>query len=926
MEKNSLKQVLILIVSMVFMFIFQPLVIQSVDTSQYPRYPENLKPLDVEHLFNFCPNSIYHTNVDGLNYLIDLTGPEEEGFPDGRFSCQVWSKTQIDLSEPFILEFYGYFGDTKKPGTVADGLALTFRNGGERHAGYRGAGMGVYGDGGKQGTWQTDRLGKAHTLEFDTYYNTIGNHHSGVGDHDADLTNLRTQDKRNHVGHIAFRTSGTDCRLSKHVVLKEGAANNPIANGTWRKIFYCWDPKGNNGSGVITFKLDNEAPVKSNHNIRTDLEDCQNVYWGLTASTSPTSAFGGVSQGVVFEDVFFGDRQFQIKKVNSAGIALLGAIFDIKDNDQNVIHEGLTTDANGEITVDLPIGRYTLIETRPPDGYKLSDKEWKIEVDEGGNCKIDDEEIMLNNGICFLEIVNELNPYELILKKETAEGEDLAGAQFKLTSEDGTYEKELPENPEEETAIFTFEDLKIGTYLLEELKAPKGYEKNDTPINMTIHPDGTVEMGVKEFTVELGEKNEVNKIQASIDNHLKPYTLTFCKEDSERNALKGAVFQLKKTDSSEGDYDVTLPKNDSEEALACFKFESVPRGEYELIEKSAPTGYQKLKEPYSIKILENGNITINEEKFEGTLNEEEDLNTFKFPDSIKNQLKMFDFKLNKQDENGAALKGAQFRLKNDESGAEQLIPSDKDSPTATFYFKHLSPGNYQLEEIEAPNGYTKLSKPLTLTIKSNGDVTLDDQPLGIELKEDETNNLIEYSLKNERLKSELVFIKVNERDEPLEGVEFDLYGCSNSESDHQHAEFEKEAVLDCWQLIERAVSQTKGEVRFEAVTKGTYYLVERKTKTGYLLPVGFWEIDLTPAADNKMEEMSITGYGAVLPPAFKAGDEDELLRLPNYVIPVLPAAGTNRLLIQITLGICLIGTGIMLRIWSLFSKGTEQAK
>lgn len=131
MEKNSLKQVLILIVSMVFMFIFQPLVIQSVDTSQYPRYPENLKPLDVEYLFNFCPNSIYHTNIDGLNYLIDLTGPKEDGFPNGRFSCQVWSKTQIDLSEPFILEFYGYFGDTKKPGTVADGLALTFRNGGD---------------------------------------------------------------------------------------------------------------------------------------------------------------------------------------------------------------------------------------------------------------------------------------------------------------------------------------------------------------------------------------------------------------------------------------------------------------------------------------------------------------------------------------------------------------------------------------------------------------------------------------------------------------------------------------------------------------------------------------------------------------------------------------------------------------------------
>lgn len=188
MKIHRLYTGMFLVVSFIFLFFLQPLVSISVDTSQYPNYPEGLTPLNVKDLFNFCPNSIYHED-DAYKYLIDLTGPKEPEFTQGRFSCQVWSKEMINLSEPFILEFYGYFGNTECGGTVADGLALSFRNGGPTHAGYRGAGMGVYGDGLSQNNWQSDALGKAHVLEFDTYYNILGNHHGDVRDHDADLKN-----------------------------------------------------------------------------------------------------------------------------------------------------------------------------------------------------------------------------------------------------------------------------------------------------------------------------------------------------------------------------------------------------------------------------------------------------------------------------------------------------------------------------------------------------------------------------------------------------------------------------------------------------------------------------------------------------------------------------------------------------------------
>lgn len=90
----------------------------SVDISQYPNGPEELTPLNVKNLFNFCSNSIYHEE-DIYKYLIHLTGPKEAEFTQGCFSCQVWSKEMINLSEPFILEFYGYFGNTECDGSVA---------------------------------------------------------------------------------------------------------------------------------------------------------------------------------------------------------------------------------------------------------------------------------------------------------------------------------------------------------------------------------------------------------------------------------------------------------------------------------------------------------------------------------------------------------------------------------------------------------------------------------------------------------------------------------------------------------------------------------------------------------------------------------------------------------------------------------------
>lgn len=70
------------------------------------------------------------------------------------------------------------------------------------------------------------------------------------------------------------------------------------------------------------------------------------------------------------------------KKVNEEGTGLEGAEFTIKDAQDNVLYEGLTSDPNGDVTINgaLAAGQvYTLVETKAPAGYqRIADLEFTI--------------------------------------------------------------------------------------------------------------------------------------------------------------------------------------------------------------------------------------------------------------------------------------------------------------------------------------------------------------------------------------------------------------------------------------------------------------------------------------------------------------------------------------------------------------------
>ncbi len=73
-------------------------------------------------------------------------------------------------------------------------------------------------------------------------------------------------------------------------------------------------------------------------------------------------------------------EQLKIKKVDASNknIVLKGAVFEVVNKDNEVVAT-VTTDDNGIAEVkDLPLGDYVVKEKEAPEGYKLSNKEWKV--------------------------------------------------------------------------------------------------------------------------------------------------------------------------------------------------------------------------------------------------------------------------------------------------------------------------------------------------------------------------------------------------------------------------------------------------------------------------------------------------------------------------------------------------------------------
>lgn len=173
---------------------------------------------------------------------------------------------------------------------------------------------------------------------------------------------------------------------------------------------------------------------------------------------------------------------------------LAGATLRITDESGTV-----AKDINGDnmewITTDEPKlfhvkrGEYRLEEVASPSGYKLSENVVYFTVNEDGTVTIGNTTAD-NNLIVFSN-----EPIKVtISKREILKSEELPGAHLRIIDQNGNTAKDISGNELSWTSTNSPKVFHIaaGTYILEEIVAPKGYELTEQRIVFTVNIDGTV--------------------------------------------------------------------------------------------------------------------------------------------------------------------------------------------------------------------------------------------------------------------------------------------------------------------------------------------------------------------------------------------------------------------------------------------------
>jgi LPXTG-motif cell wall-anchored protein len=180
------------------------------------------------------------------------------------------------------------------------------------------------------------------------------------------------------------------------------------------------------------------------------------------------------------------DKNDQDAVLKGAEFKLVDSNGDVvtKDASGNKLKDIWTTDENGQFTVsNLPEGDYQFIETRAPANYDLDTTPIPFKVTRADQKAIE------------ITATNKLTPGDVKLTKVDANDKDavLQGAEFKLQDSKGnpvtkdSDGKDLPEIwTTDEHGEFIVKGLAPGDYQFVEVKAPKGYQLDATPIPFTV--------------------------------------------------------------------------------------------------------------------------------------------------------------------------------------------------------------------------------------------------------------------------------------------------------------------------------------------------------------------------------------------------------------------------------------------------------
>lgn len=356
----------------------------------------------------------------------------------------------------------------------------------------------------------------------------------------------------------------------------------------------------------------------------------------------------------------------RIKKTDAiTGDALKNAEFKIYRASDNTASGELNfigtyyTDENGEIKLNnLTTGWYKITETKAPDGYELAKEATQTVYLAGGMNKI----VTFKN-----------TPLSgLVIKKVDQEnGEVLAGAKFQvkyLSGISGTGGTVIGEYMTSANGTIVLNRLKAGTYVIEEIQAPSGYEITE--------PAKTVYLSGEEQTVisvEFADKKigagELIKIDA---------------ETGKR--LKGAEFELRRMNGE-------IIGNFTTDENGVIHLDNLKDGWYQATETKAPKGYILDTTPHNFEVKDGKTTSI----------------------TVKNS-KASSILLHKIDgETKEGIYGVKFLLS--DVNHKPLGTYESDQNGYVYIDEELEDGKYYIREIEPAEGYNLDTKERTFYLR-----------------------------------------------------------------------------------------------------------------------------------------------------------------------------------------------------------------
>ncbi|MGE1106583.1 MSCRAMM family protein [Bacillus wiedmannii] len=513
----------------------------------------------------------------------------------------------------------------------------------------------VYKDGKKVETLRTDKTGKviSQKLEPGTY--TLKETKAPQG-YTLLKEEIEVVVEANKVVQVQVENAK---ELGSLQVIKKDAESGKVLEGAKFRLKnetgqVVGEAKTTNKDGVV--KFENLVPGKYT------LEETKapEGYKAVEVTVEVTVEVNVVANEVVKQEVMNEKvtGQFEIVKVdaNDKAKVLSGAEFTVYKDGKMVAE--LKTDENGKVmSPKLPLGEYTVKETKAPEGYKLSNKEWKVTIQ-------NEKEVVK------VEAENEriLGSLQIIKTDDKDQAKRLAGAEFTLKDVKGNVVKEGITT--DKSGIVKVDGLVPGEYTLEETKAPEGYELTKQVIHVTV--DGEKVIDVKVTNSKSLGQFEIVKVDA----------------EDKAKVLSDAEFEVYKDGKK-----VETLRTDKTGKVTSKKLEP---GTYTLKETKAPQGYKLLKEEIEVVVEANKVVQV----------------------QVENAKELGSLQVIKKDaESGKVLEGAEFKLKN-ETG--QVVGEAKTTnKDGVVKFENLVPGKYTLEETKAPEGYKALEVTVEVNVVAN---------------------------------------------------------------------------------------------------------------------------------------------------------------------------------------------------------------